>query len=419
MYSINRLNVILKLVFLGLLSCFCCYYSIAKAWGDPVQILSFEENTTQASGCLSGGNTSGAVSIQSSIVKTGSYALRVNPTTTGIGWLRINGIGADGIVTTSLGATNYIRFAFRVATLPASGAEIILYPADSGTTKKSDYRITSGGKIEAHDDSGTLIATGSTTLSTNTWYEIIVLSGTGASSNYAVYINRNLELSGTMNQGASSNGTLFIGKVADISSQSVDFYYDDFLIDNASLPAAGGSVALIPNGAGSINDFTAGTGLSNYTQCLEIPPDGLTTYVKKSAGASQSVLFAIEDAATKGIVSGSTINAVKNWSYISETAAATGAIGARFKCSGSNGDTTTFDPSIGGFFDCQQKIFTTCPGTGSAITTSNIDSAEIGTFDTSASANSLVSTNYLIVDFATPTPTPIPASGLLLLGVGK
>src|SRR5688500_3220945 len=67
----------------------------------------------------------GTSSIQTTVKRTGSYALRCNPTTTATGYINIGKPTAAGIQGNYANLTLYTGFAFRAATLPAANSEEI------------------------------------------------------------------------------------------------------------------------------------------------------------------------------------------------------------------------------------------------------------------------------------------------------
>jgi hypothetical protein len=342
----------------------------------------------------------------------------------------------------TFGATTYTRFYFRVGTLPAANSEPFIRFSDNGTNAKFTYYVNSTGNLLAYNSSGTLVQTSTGTITTNTWYKIDIETRSGAGSTaYKLEVDDVTFLSGTAAQAAASVGIIYAGKVINANSQTVDFYYDDMIVDNAVKPLPGSIIRFIPNAAGTVNNWTSGTAPSDYTQCLEVPTDSNTTYVKKSATSSQSFNFNLQSTADVGIPSNSLINGVKGWSYVVATSATTTADAPVMTCGGSTNTTTTAnfgaDPNQ---YYCRSIVNNTCVGTSLAYTASDIDSMLYGHTDTSASADVRVSTTYLMVDYVTPTPTPTPTptatptptptatptptpvggkSDLLLLGIGK
>jgi len=75
-------------------------------------------------------------------------------------------------------------------------------------------------------------------------------------------------------------------------------YYDDIIIDDASMPAPAVVKIAIPTGAGSNADWTSGG--STFDRVDEIPPDGDTTYISEASTTGISD-FNMQDSATIGM----------------------------------------------------------------------------------------------------------------------
>lgn len=225
--------------------------------------------------------TAGTFSIQSTTVRTGSYALRVNPTTTGTGTYKISGLGTDGATSVFNVSNAYYRFYFLYLTKPASNEEIFARVSDTtGGLLKISLNLTSTGIIKAYNAVGTLMATGTTVLSSGTWYCIQLFCGTGASGSWEVRINQNSELSGTGNVNTNNHGGILLGKAVNTNGQSVDFYYDDVIISDSGFIGPGQSTILVPNANGTSQDFSIGAGAGQHWQQVnDIPNDGDTTYL--------------------------------------------------------------------------------------------------------------------------------------------
>ena len=356
---------------------------------------------------------SGTLSISSSTVRTGTYSLRVNPTTTGTGLCRIGCFTAAGGRDTACSvATLYTRFYFRYATKPASGSEIIYQARTSGDVVKFTLRINSSGNLLAYDSAGSLLATGSTALVQDTWYRIELMVGTGASANWAVQLNGAAEISGSgASLNASNNGRLFLGKVTDVSSQSVDFFYDDFAMDDAGYPGDGKIVRLVPNADGSTMAWSTGTGASNYLEVDDVPMN-TASYVKNTGAANEVALFDLTDSATAGI--SGTIHAIRPEIQARLDATGTSAFSLRTRSASTNVDLSTVALTTGGAY--LSTIYATDPATAAPWTTSGIDALEVGGIETAAVSTRLQDV-HVYVEY---TEAAVSTSGsLMLMGVGR
>ncbi len=354
--------------------------------------------------------TSGTFSIQSSTVRTGTYALRVNPTTTGAGYFSLaHQATTTGLVTTNLQATYYVRMYFRYATKPSSSNEYIAALRDS-TQNKFGVGINSSGQLTVYDRTGTLQGTGTTALSQDTWYRIDFTAGTSATASYEVRINGASELSGTIDTGATNTEAVRLGKVANLNGNSVDFYYDDVAWEDSTWAPDGKSLLLLATANGATMDFTTGTNSSNYAEVDEVPTDSDTTYIKNAA-ASGLALMAFQDTADVGIFG--TINAIKLWVTTREDTSATSATTLKIRSGGSDANTSSgYNGSTS--YENRFLIRSTDPNTSTAWTTSGVDAVEAGVNEANA-VSDRISNIAILIDW-TPSET---LRSLPLLGVGK
>lgn len=339
--------------------------------------------------------SSGTVSVQNTIKRTGGYALRANPTTTNVGYAEL-----DVRVAVSAPASMYSRFYFRYDTAPSSGnSEPIFATQSAGSVLKFELRVTnSSGSIflAAYNSAVTLLATGTTALSSGVWYRIEVLTGTGASANWEVRIDGTTEISGTDDLTTNNNAKALLGKTVNRSGQGVDFFYDDMLLDNGAWPGAGQIKSLLPDADGDNAQWTAGTG-STYTEVDEgVAADGATTYWQ-SVAQNDAHTVNLQSTAT-GDISG-TINALKVSAHTARAGGANGNMSLRIRSGTSNTDGGT-STTIASFGWRHHWVSATDPATSAAWTLSGIDEAEVGVVDVHASQRSRCSTLMAQVDYA-------------------
>jgi len=367
---------------------------------------------------LEAGTASGTWSVQNSVKRSGDWALRTNPTTTGTGYFYFQKYGATGSATTSFGANNIrVRFYLRIATLPGSNDECFAAFNSSTTASahKLELRLNSSGNILAYNAAGTLVATGTTVLSTSTWYMIEAQCGTSATTGtYTVRINGVQEFTGTTNTSATQNNAFFLGKVQNRNSQSVDFYYDDLLIqdDITAWPGAGKVLRMEPDGDGN---YTAWTG--DYTAVDDLAAgsashDGDSTVITSNT-ASQAETCTMESASSAGIQSYDTVVGVKALT-VAKDSSGTSAYQTRLRSGTTDSDTTS--ANITSTYFGNGKILTTDPATGAAWTVSALDSIEVGGVNGTAAVTTSVTAVCAMV--ATLDGTP-PGGGLLLRGLGS
>lgn len=340
-------------------------------------------------------NNSGTTSVVTSPVKSGTYAYRSNPTTTAAGNLGLQGYQADGTMNNAAysAATAYHNAWFYVATLPAANDEPI-FRARSGTTQKLELRINSSGNLVAYDRTGTLIATGSTALSLNTWYNIGIKVGTGASASYEVQIDGVSELSSaTVDLATGNNNNVQWGKANNRNGQTVDFYFDALVTDDAQFN--NGLVAKLsqPTANGAVMQWTAGTGASDYTQVIPIPRTN-ATYVTSTGSAGDVARFTTQSLSTLGI-SGQTIKAVAFIAFMRENSATTSDSKLRVVSGATTTDTTGNDGGTG--VTTYGNILNTDPNTGSAWTETNFNAVEYGAIESNAVATRCIWTGAYIL----------------------
>lgn len=354
-----------------------------------LNIVGFETgDTAEAS------NTSGTLSVQATVKRTGGYALRVNPTGTGAGLyaLREHANGADGNFNA---ADVWHRVYFRVATAPGTGDEPILAAVTATQINKFELRLNSSRQLVAYNQALTLLATGTTALALNTWYRIEVRGGTGAAANWEVRIDGTTEISGTGDLTTTNNGRLQLGKVANRNGNSVDFFYDDVAVDNATWPGAGQIEIMQPDANGFYTGFSAGAGVGDWRDLDEMPTDGDTTYLKSTANGN-AVTVNLESAANAGI--SGTVKCVKTLSSTVRDGAANSTMQARIR-SGSTDATSGNAGVLGSYGLRAARLLETDPATGAAWTIAGLDGVEAGVVDNDATDRMRVSTVALAVDF--------------------
>lgn len=256
-------------------------------------------------------SSGGTCSINSGTTRSGTYSLRVNPTTSDIGYVEIMPLGSNGnndsSGDTTITTPVYGRFYFRIASLPASNEEFLSLYGNSGVLKMT-LRVNSTGNIIAYNNSGTsVLGTGSTALSTNTWYRIEVQCGSGGSAPWEVKIDGVTEISGLSNNLSANFRSWCLGKRNNRNNGSVDFYYDDASFSDSGYPGRGGVRLMIPDSDGTTTNWTPSAG--NRWECVnEIPHNGDTDYIVYSGVAANNDV-GLASAATSGI--SGTINSIK------------------------------------------------------------------------------------------------------------
>lgn len=353
------------------------------------------------------GNT---FSLQTSVVRTGATALRANPTTTNNGGLTFNGFNADGSRGNVLAVTDsYVQFWFRYATKPSSNdEEIMTITPGAGGTHKIGLRLDSSGVLKLYDNALSLIATGTTVLSQDTWYKLEVSCGTSATVGpYELKINDVSEFSGTGNTSANTAGAINLGKVTDRNSNSVDFFYDDFVYSDSAFISGDIAVKeLIPDADGSTMSWSAGTGSSNYLEVDESPTRSDADYVQSLTGAGAKVaLFDLSSTTTEGI--SGTMLAFKGLIATRENTSVTSATNIRVRSNTTNSDSSTRNGSTA--VASQTRLLENDPDTGTAWTTGGLDAVEVGAVENNSVAVRCVYARGFVL-YVPPAPTGQPFS---------
>lgn len=320
----------------------------------------------------------GTYSIVASPVRSGNYALRVNPTGSATGKAEIGGRAAGGAGTTLNLATAYHAFYFQYATKPASGSEEIMAVPSMLGSRKFSIRLTSGGVLQAYDSTGTtqLGSDGTTVLVAGQWYLIEAMVGTGAAGSYAVRINLNVELSGTGSLTTSNNQRLQLGKVQNRNSQDVDFFYDDVRIDSAGYPGPARIARMDPDGAGDTTQWTG-----TYADVDEIPHDSDTTYLTTS-NSGDVELVSLESANSAGI--GGKILTVVSCAVCRDEG---GASQLKVRLKTDTGTNNTSNVDMGTSYALYAQINETDPGTGAAWLIGALNTMQVGVVANAAVAH--------------------------------
>lgn len=347
--------------------------------------------------------TSGTFSIQNSVVRTGTYALRVNPTTSGTGFIRMNKIIADGTNSDTTVTTFYARFYFRYAVKPASNFELLAV-IGSASTVKMRIALNSGGNIALYTGGGTatLVATGSTVLAQDTWYRLETYAINSSSGAYEFRIDGNVELSGAsgFDYGVNDPARIILGKQANFNNNTVDFFYDDFMSSDSGFPGAGQAKVMLPNANGNYQTWTVGAGSgSHYLIVNEVPPDGDTSYLLSTGVLTNAETEALQDSGTVGITG--TVNSVKAITVNKQNSSA-GNLIVRLRSSSTDSNTT--GAATGATYAVLSKLSDTDPATSGAWGVSALDSIESGAVE-----NALVNTSRMTFTAAMVDYTPSTA----------
>lgn len=259
---------------------------------------------------VEGADNQTAVVAQTSIKRTGVYALRINPVAADTGWLWLRSLGPGG---TPRVFSRSWRFYAYFTSLPAAND----YSMAGGVGAGLQINTSGALRISA-DGLATFSSYSGSVLSTNTWYRIEIDGGWNAGTGAKVYVD-GVEFASISTGAAAASDTLQFGPAA---VSTVDWYVDDVLVDdaafNGTLPGAGQAIILKPISDNNRGTWTGGVGgTTNLWEALNnIPPDGTasetdTTQIENATNtADQDGLFNCESYTTGGVGASDTINAV-------------------------------------------------------------------------------------------------------------
>jgi hypothetical protein len=253
-------------------------------------------------------SSSGTVSVQSSIVRSASYAIRANPTA-GQSSITITPRPAGGGTRTFAMSC---RFYLRVAALP-SGSACRIYTADESVTLNTNGTLTAGGGSAS---SQALSVDG-------LWHRIEVNGNSNLdATGMEVYVDGVLWSSDSGATFPATPASVQIG--AFFNNTTADLYFSDLLFDDASfsttgLPGDGLVKLLLPTAdPGALNSWTNGGGgtTSIFEGVNNIPPTGAAAStngikIKNAAsGGNLDYTPTMQTYLAAGIPVGSRINAV-------------------------------------------------------------------------------------------------------------
>lgn len=370
----------------------------------------YEENTVAATGGEIEAAVAGALSVGTTNVRTGTYALKALCATN------------KGSVThsyTSLvgAAVGYHRFYLYLVTLPSANTAICSIEATGGRGAGDglDIRLTTAGKLQLWGILGAVQrGSDSAALSLNTWYR--VECSCDGSGNLAARIDGvNFATSAT---DAGNTGFMKLGVATDAGANVVtgEWWFDDWAVNNNSgaaqnsWPGAGSVAYLRPNAAGD-SSLGAGPSTGAFSDVDEVTPNGATD---KAAlvNVADFHLWNV-DSATTAIGSGATPILVQ----VAGVIAATSATACNYKWKIKSGATTS-DAGVvstaSATYHYQDDtansrhlnnptatppLWLTDPDTAAAWTVSGLDAVQIGFGSTDVTPNPLVTAAWLVVEY--------------------
>lgn len=241
---------------------------MARLWSCGFELQSLTDNVEVDS-------VTGSPTINTTIKRSGNASLRANTTAATAFVHRRIGTGADN-------RDYFLRFYLYIATLPNATEEIARMYSDNAY---GEIHLTSSGTLQLFDaGAGAQRGSDSAALNTGQWYRIEIASKESDNTITA-------RLDGTQFATGASNSTIQNAavRVGMVDTGTADLYFDDVAVNDDtgsfqnSYPGEGEIIHLMPNAAGDNVGWTrAGTDTgANWSQMNELPPDDVTTVVKK------------------------------------------------------------------------------------------------------------------------------------------
>jgi hypothetical protein len=274
----------------------------------------FENNSITAGHEIT--TTAGTVAISSTTVLSGTYSLRINPTTAAANALYFFNAAADSAVGTY--ARAYVRF----ATLPNSNTQVLTFRDNAASNQASIRYDNTNAHFELwnEEDSAQIGSDYGTTITTGTWYrlELYVDFGTAATGDSKVSgrVDGSTFASATNINFANGIRTVAVGPITTTTTQ--DGFYDDLAVNADSttsvagegFPGEGKIITLRPNG-NTGTGFPTGLNCAaaDYTCIDEVTPNDATDALQCSAAGARN--FNLTDATANGIGVGDSIKVVQ------------------------------------------------------------------------------------------------------------
>jgi hypothetical protein len=220
--------------------------------------------------------------------------------------------------------TAYYSLLFEYTSNPSEGS--IVNFQDTGSGFKAALHLSPAGVLLFYDNSGTLLATGTTTLTSGQVDTISAKIGTGSNAPWEVRINDTVEMSGTGNLGSNNNGSVELGGNG---TYTTNYYYDDVAINSQSYPGPvpTGTVQFAIDGTafGGPVTLSGGSATSGSTSSLSAGSHTITaTYYGDSSYTASTGSYS-ETIGSQSIAEGTILIASSPLS--GQPTAATGIIG--------------------------------------------------------------------------------------------
>lgn len=338
----------------------------------------------------------GTWEVNSSIKHSGDYSFHINPTGTDIGFMRC--LPNDTLLNEPSAVCS---FYFRPELLPAANNEEIAVVWNTAVGEAwEQIRINSTGNLGIFAQNGTQIGSyGSTTLVTGAWYRIDY-QFIQTTNGYTLKIDGATELSGTSAALARTNtGCFSVGKTTNRNGNSVDFYYDDAVIDSDTFPGEREIIRLNVDGDGTYTDIL---GTTPHWQQIDESPYSIVDYLETDRTVGHAGTFGCETCANAGINAG-TINSAQIVA-VAHRVDYDPSAKFRIRSGSTNLDSTNLIAcGLSNYWQLFNFMVVQDPATSAAWTMDGLDAAEIGVVENNAGAAHQICAIYLMVEFTVST----------------
>jgi hypothetical protein len=331
---------------------------------------------------------SGGASIQTSNTRRGAFSLKLLPVTTGtaVGQLALWSTAGVQNLTTGLGATIWITYYLYIVALPSSSEEI-LQVLNTANAMHAAVRMTSTGTLDFYNAANSLVVSGTTTLSLNTWYRIDVKVGTSATvAPYEVRINKVSEYSGTAALTATNPGGVNFGKTTNRNGSGYEIYVRDGYIDDAAyIVGEQQTTGFSPAANGAAQTATIGAGSGSHFQIVnEAPADHDTSYLLTDAVIGDAETEKIS-ATASSVITG-VVNSVLAFTLLKRDSGTTnGTCNIRLRSGSTNSDTVS--GTAGSSYSARAKLHNTDPATTVAWVNTGLNNLEVGYVEQQSNAS--------------------------------
>lgn len=265
-------------------------------------------------------------SISTSVVRSGSAALRINPSSVDVSYLEQEFTESGEV---------YLRIYHRIATAPTADTKILELIDDTLAIEVIAIALTTSRTLQViHvDDSNAQIGSASSALSLDTWYMIeFYVDATGTTWSVTARIDESNFVNTTKAVGSTQTFSSFLVGALKLTAgtHSADLYFDDIAVNDTngssqnSWPGEGKIIHAHPNADGDNHEWLksgGGAGSStNYQDVDEVTPDDATTYLKRTATGSYIIDdYKIPGYSALGIGASDTINLIQVGARIGAT----------------------------------------------------------------------------------------------------